>query len=184
MTWVVGNIPEYRALEMFSQALRTPAPITGDQAVANNFQDPVPAIVEDWMHEQSRDPDFIASLGSKENAWPHVPLLKLQSDSQKVTIGRTYARILANSSLIATCVNELDKARRNEAQGLFHAQPYDAPRARYAMDFQGQGKALSGECEALAFIDIASQSESDHVGSRLFRSHCFFAWSPGNLALR
>ncbi len=52
---------------------------------------------------------------------------------------------------------ELDKARRNEAHGLFRAQPVGAPRARYAMDFQGQGKALTGECEALAFIDTATR---------------------------
>jgi hypothetical protein len=54
-----------------------------------------------------------------------------------------------------TC--ELDKARRDEAHGLFRAQPIGAPRARYAMDFQGQGKAVTGECEALAFIDIATR---------------------------
>ncbi len=41
MTWVIGNVPEYRALEMFSQVLRTPAPITGDQVVSDTFQDPV-----------------------------------------------------------------------------------------------------------------------------------------------
>jgi transposase InsO family protein len=54
-----------------------------------------------------------------------------------------------------TC--ELDKARRNEAHGLFRALPTGAPRAQYAMDFQGQGKAVTGECEALAFIDLATR---------------------------
>ncbi len=69
MTWVVGNMPEYRSLEMFSQRLRTPAPITGvqDIGLASTFEDPVPHVVEDWIHEQARDPDFIKSLESMEN---------------------------------------------------------------------------------------------------------------------
>jgi hypothetical protein len=43
------------------------------------------------------------------------------------------------------------------AHGLFSARPFDAPRARWAMDFQGQGKARSGECEALALIDTTAR---------------------------
>jgi hypothetical protein len=31
------------------------------------FDDPVPTTVLDWIHEQSKDPDFLASLGSLES---------------------------------------------------------------------------------------------------------------------
>jgi hypothetical protein len=55
----------------------------------------------------------------------------------------------------ATC--EIEKARQNLAHGLFRARPNEAPRSRYAMDFQGQGTALSGETEALAIIDTAAR---------------------------
>jgi hypothetical protein len=52
---------------------------------------------------------------------------------------------------------ELNKARQNTAHGLFSALPVHAPRARWCMDFQGQGKALTGETEALALIDPTSR---------------------------
>ena len=52
---------------------------------------------------------------------------------------------------------ELNKARQNTAHGLFSALPSHAPRARWCMDFQGQGKALTGETEALALIDPTSR---------------------------
>ena len=45
---------------------------------------------------------------------------------------------------------ELQKATRNEAHALFSAMPYVAPRSRWCMDFQGMGKALTGEMEVLA----------------------------------
>ena len=52
---------------------------------------------------------------------------------------------------------ELNKARQNTAHGLFSAMPIQAPRSRWCMDFQGQGKALTGETEALALIDPTSR---------------------------
>jgi hypothetical protein len=52
---------------------------------------------------------------------------------------------------------EVNKARQNTAHGLFSALPTYAPRARWCMDFQGQGKALTGETEALALIDPTSK---------------------------
>jgi hypothetical protein len=52
---------------------------------------------------------------------------------------------------------ELQKARQNTAHGLFHALPVQAPRARWCMDFQGQGEAETGEREALALIDPTSR---------------------------
>ncbi len=52
---------------------------------------------------------------------------------------------------------EVEKARQNQAHGLFRARPHDAPRSRLAMDFQGQGKATTGECEALGIIDTCTR---------------------------
>ncbi len=52
---------------------------------------------------------------------------------------------------------ELSKARQNTAHALFHAAPVYAPRARWCMDFQGQGTASSGETEVLALIDPTSR---------------------------
>ncbi len=49
------------------------------------------------------------------------------------------------------CENE--KAKRRLAHGLFSSNITAKPRSRYAMDFQGQGLALTGETEALAIID-------------------------------
>jgi transposase InsO family protein len=48
---------------------------------------------------------------------------------------------------------ELAKARQNTAHALFHSAPVHAPRARWCMDFQGQGTATTGETEVLALID-------------------------------
>ena len=52
---------------------------------------------------------------------------------------------------------ELQKATRNEAHALFSALPYSAPRSRWCMDFQGMGKALTGEMEVLAFLDSTAR---------------------------
>jgi hypothetical protein len=49
------------------------------------------------------------------------------------------------------CENE--KGKRRLAHGLFTSDTINKPRSRYAMDFQGQGLASSGETEALALID-------------------------------
>jgi hypothetical protein len=49
------------------------------------------------------------------------------------------------------CENE--KGKRRLAHGMFSSDTTSKPRSRYAMDFQGQGLATSGETEALALID-------------------------------
>jgi hypothetical protein len=54
-------------------------------------------------------------------------------------------------------VCEIEKARQNLAHGLFRARPNEAPRTRFAMDFQGQGTATTGETEALAIIDTTAR---------------------------
>jgi hypothetical protein len=48
---------------------------------------------------------------------------------------------------------ELNKARQQTAHALFHSAPAHAPRAKWCMDFQGQGTAATGETEVLALID-------------------------------
>jgi transposase InsO family protein len=52
---------------------------------------------------------------------------------------------------------ELNKARQNTAHALFHSAPVHAPRARWCMDFQGQGTSASGMTELLALIDPTSR---------------------------
>ncbi len=49
------------------------------------------------------------------------------------------------------CENE--RAKRRLAHGMFAGHRTDKPRSRYAIDFQGQGTATTGETEALAIID-------------------------------
>ena len=72
MTWVVGNIPTYTAIEMFSQHLRTDAPITGviapNPESSSTFDEPVPTSVEEWIVEQQRDLEFLRSL----DTLPHI----------------------------------------------------------------------------------------------------------------
>jgi transposase InsO family protein len=43
---------------------------------------------------------------------------------------------------------------------MHSARPTTGPRSRYCMDFQGQGKASTGECEALAIIDDFTKTVS------------------------
>jgi hypothetical protein len=52
---------------------------------------------------------------------------------------------------------EVNKARQNTTYALFHATPVHAPRARWCMDFQGQGTVTTGETEVLALIDPTSR---------------------------
>jgi transposase InsO family protein len=56
------------------------------------------------------------------------------------------------------CENE--RAKRRLAHGMFSGHRTDKPRSRYAMDFQGQGMATTGETEALAIIDSFTKTVS------------------------
>jgi hypothetical protein len=58
---------------------------------------------------------------------------------------------------------ELAKARQNTAHALFHSTPVHAPRARWCMDFQGQGTATTGETELLALIDWHAAGQTDII---------------------
>jgi hypothetical protein len=82
--------------------------------------------------------DKVASALKKQYYWP-----KMAFDVRKI---------------LTNCPDcELEKARQVAAHGLFSARPSDAPRSRWAMDFQGQGTASSGETEALALIDTTAR---------------------------
>jgi hypothetical protein len=52
---------------------------------------------------------------------------------------------------------ELNKARQMTAHAMFHSAHIHEPRARWCMDFQGQGTATTGETEVLALIDPTSR---------------------------
>jgi len=54
------------------------------------------------------------------------------------------------------CENE--KAKRRLAHGMHSNRPLSGPRSRYNMDFQGQGIADNGDCEALAIIDAFTKT--------------------------
>ncbi len=64
MTWVLGNIPEFDRIEMFSQTLCTP--MTGLEANQSNstFESPIPTTIEEWIKEQNRDAVFRGSLAA------------------------------------------------------------------------------------------------------------------------
>ena len=190
MTWVIGNIPEYRIVEMFSQSLLTAAPITGD-IITTTFEDPVPTVVEEWISEQNQDTEFLSSIGdlpgvacrqglylfAPDDKPPRIfvppktrePLVRF-THQQMFHLGPAkvaerlsksyYWPSLSNDcrKILRDCpVCEIEKARQHQAHGLFRARPHDAPRSRYAMDFQGQGKADTGEHEALAIIDTTTR---------------------------
>jgi hypothetical protein len=72
MTWVIGNVPEYKSIEMFAQSLRTLAPLTGisgeipntSSIVEDTFNESIPTSVDEWIEEQMKDTDFLRSLNS------------------------------------------------------------------------------------------------------------------------
>jgi hypothetical protein len=91
----------------------------------------------------------------------HVKMFHLGSDKVAAALRKQYFWPSLTSDtrkILKDCPDcELEKARQMAAHGLFSARPFDAPRSRWAMDFQGQGKATSGETEALALIDTTAR---------------------------
>ncbi len=84
---MIGNVPEYKRIEMFSQRLRTAAPITGGlvlpTATSETFDSPLQTTIEEWISEQKRDPTFedhsLAAL--PETAFRHVLYLHGPDDT-------------------------------------------------------------------------------------------------------
>jgi hypothetical protein len=192
MTWVLGNITECCRIEMFPQAMRTAAPITGlPDTDSDTFEEPVPTTVEEWVSDQNKDLQFLNEFSGLDGiacrhglylyAPDHIPPRILVPPATREPLIRfTHARMfhldhakvserLLHSyfwpslrkdtrktlSDCATC--EIEKARQNQAHGLFRARPHEAPRSRFAMDFQGQCTATTGEEEALAIIDTTAR---------------------------
>jgi hypothetical protein len=194
MTWVFGNLPECQRIEMFPQALRTVAPITGDLCEpleASTFEEPVPTTVEEWIGEQNKDLPFLAYMSSldgiacRQGLYLYAPddiapRILVPPSTREPLIRFTHHRMFhlghakvaerllrsyfwpslrkdTRTTLNDCAVCEIEKARQNLAHGLFRARPNEAPRSRYAMDFQGQGTAITGETEALAIIDTTAR---------------------------
>jgi transposase InsO family protein len=110
-----------------------------------------------------KDPDFPSrilvppSLRETLVRQHHADLQHLSHPKVLTSLARHYhwptmktdvRKFLQNCEL---CENERAKTRL--AHGMFSGHHTDKPRSRYAMDFQGQGKATTGEVEALAIID-------------------------------
>ncbi len=202
MTWILGNVPACRPVEVFSNQLRTPAPVTGFQEPMPEASGPVvddcefvegtvPRTLEAWIHAQQIDEEFVKMLEDVEDkalrqelwirATPHDnPTIIVPRSYQEILVRDThhrmfhlaYAKVFALlrcsyywksmktdvREILEDCPQcELNKARQNTAHGLFSAAPAHAPRAKWCMDFQGQGTALTEETEALALIDPISR---------------------------
>jgi len=90
MIWVIGNLPGCRPTEIFSNHLRTPAPVTGFRyatprrpgSVSDDLEDvegDVPRTLEAWIRAQQADEDFPAMLEEiedkafKNDLWIRAP---------------------------------------------------------------------------------------------------------------
>jgi transposase InsO family protein len=91
----------------------------------------------------------------------HIKMWHLGSDKVARTLRLSYFWPTINADtkrVLADCPGcELEKARQQKAHGLFSARPYETPRTRWAMDFQGQGTSSDGMCQALGLIDTTSR---------------------------
>jgi hypothetical protein len=191
MTWVIGNIPEFDRIEMFSQTLRTPLSGIEPHEGSSTFDSPIPTTIEEWIKEQNRDAVFrgtlatIPEVANRNGLYLYAPddeppriLVPPQTRESLVRFTHEQMFHLGQAKVserlhkgyywpsmrgdirrwLHNCPEcEVEKARQNQAHGLFRARPYDAPRTRFAMDFQGQGLASSGENEALAIIDTTTR---------------------------
>jgi hypothetical protein len=188
MTWVIGNVPSFSAIEMFAHTLRTAAPLTGAGNASDTFDEPVPTTVEEWIAKQRRDPEFLKELENFPDAacrdgvylfapdsapprifvppsarealvrFTHAKIIHLGSAKVAERLCRSYYWLALRTDtrrILNDCPEcEVEKARQNQAHGLFRSRPHDAPRSRYAMDFQGQGTASTG---VLGIIDTTSR---------------------------
>ncbi len=158
-------------------------PANDPDVVPNSDEDvegALPRTLEAWIEAQKEDPDFedcLDRLQIRRNdrnfgSTPRTCRDLLVRDAHDRMFHLNHAKVYALlrrsyywttmkkdvRQLLADCPTcELNKARQNTAHGLFSAQPICAPRARWCMDFQGQGTALTGETEALALIDPTSR---------------------------
>ena len=115
------------------------------------------------LAEPNKPPLILVPLVAREPLIraTHVKMFHLGSDKVVSALRKQYfwPTLQADTRrILKSCPDcELEKARQMTAHGLFSARPFDSPRSRWAMDFQGQGKAISGETEALALIDTTAR---------------------------
>ncbi len=76
MLWVIGNLEDCHPVEIFSNTLRTPAPVTGfsqdpdaagviDDGDLDDIEGTLPRTLEAWVRAQQRDdgfPDLLATM--------------------------------------------------------------------------------------------------------------------------
>jgi hypothetical protein len=191
MTWVLGNMGDFAPIEMFNQEPCTPFPSPGTADVEDEFADPTPQTIENWIEAQRNDPDFPALISKIEHAAArgglhitaapdstpklivpastfenlvrfthkkmfHLGAAKVFAEPKKIYFWPTMKSDVTKT--LKDCPDcELEKARQQTAHGLFSARPHDAPRSRWAMDFQGQGTAITGETQALGLIDTTAR---------------------------
>ena len=60
MVWVMSNMPQCTAVEMFNGEIRTMAPITGEDYSLNEFSEKVPKTIEDWIEAQTNNDAIIS----------------------------------------------------------------------------------------------------------------------------
>jgi hypothetical protein len=157
-------------LESFAQDFVAGIPATLEQWITAQRDDPdFPAFVSNipdaairaglHIHAPNNEPPkILVPLSVREDLvrTTHEAMHHLGSAKVAMALSQSYYWPSISSDcrrLLKDCAGcELEKARRNEAHSMFSAAPSTAPRSRLCMDFQGQGKAMSGESEALAII--------------------------------
>jgi hypothetical protein len=162
-------------LEAFDQVVLIDVPATLEDWITEQKADPTftkfaaelpGAAVRQGLHIYAPDdtpPKILVPSTKREPLVRRTHEAMFHLGSAKVTMALQQSYFwptLASDSRkwLADCPGcELEKARRNEAHAMFSASPSTAPRSRLCMDFQGQGKAGTGHCEALAIIDAAAR---------------------------
>jgi transposase InsO family protein len=187
MTWIIGNIPTCTPVETFSTILSTSdqqsSSHTFEDPIPQSIEDWIDIQKNDTSFQHFFDKTEHAAIrnGLSILACPNKPpLILVPRDVREHLVRFTHKKMFHlgaekvssylkkqyfwptlvsdTRKFLTNCPDcELEKARQASAHGLFSARPFDAPRSRWAMDFQGQGKAISGETEALALIDTTAR---------------------------
>jgi hypothetical protein len=69
MTWVTGNMGNFRVMGVFALDLVTPVSVPGASTVTVEevFEDPAPQTAENWINSQQSDPDFSSLVTSVDH---------------------------------------------------------------------------------------------------------------------
>ena len=103
MTWIIGNTPSFQHSEMFAAEIVTPAPLL--ESFNQEFLAGIPASLEQWITEQSEDPDFPAFLQSIENVAVRQNLHIYAPDNEppKILVPERTREPLVRTTHEATC---------------------------------------------------------------------------------